>query len=238
MEADNFEIKYANLIKEMEIRMDKPEENRAIIPDGVMISNLYFKNNIRLAWFLKEPYDEPDGTGGGWSYFDMFKKKNLYLEEFKKNHKTTWHPIIYISYSIFNNFPKWSDMDYIRESHEMCEIVKQVAFINSQKLPSKSVTKSYFNELNESIKLYSDLLIRQIDLLNPNVLIFGNTFNIFSKIININESDLVTFNSIKYVIKKGNLYISAYHPAQRQVKRENYINDIITIVENWEKELL
>lgn len=236
MKPENFENNYQILINEMELRMNKPEEKREIITDGVMNVDNYFLNDIRLAWMLKEPYDELDGTGGGWSYFEMFKGGDLYLEQFNRPHKVTWHPIIYISYGIMNNFMKWSDLDYIRENHKMCDVVKNVAFINSQKLPSKNVTRTDINDLIESISKNSDLLKRQVNLLNPNVLIFGNTFNLYKEILDISISDLVDYeNGIKYIVKDGKLYISTYHPAQTQIKRNLYVDGIISLVEKWKK---
>ncbi len=238
MKPENFDLEYKKLIDEMIIRMNKPEENRYVIPDGVMIPDVYFKKDIRLAWMLKEPYDEEDGTGGGWSYFEMFKGNDLYLEQFNRSHKPTWHPMIYVSYSVHNNFVKWNEMSFIRDAHEMCDVVRNVAFINSQKLPSKNVTRTDFSDLYESIEKHSDLLIRQIDLLNPNVFIFGNTFNLYSKLLNLEKFEIKFQGSVGYIIHNEKLYISAYHPAQTSIKRDLYVDDIITTIEKWKKNQL
>ena len=141
---------------------------------------------------LKEPYDGDDGTGGGWSYFELFKGNDLYLEQFNRAHKTTWHPIIYISYSVNNNFIKWANMDYIRDDYKMCNIVRDVAFINSQKLPSKNVTRTDFADLYESLGKYSDLIEEQIRLLNPNVFIFANTFDLYKDLLELNKDTIKT----------------------------------------------
>ncbi|MBU3658945.1 MAG: hypothetical protein FGM14_03675 [Flavobacteriales bacterium] len=236
MNYKNIEQEIIALNKEMEARMNEPENQRFIIDDGVMKPDVYFSKSIRLAWMLKEPYDSEDGTGGGWSYFDMFPEgKDLYLEQFRHGHKSTWHPMIYISYSIHNNFPKWEDMKYIREDHSMCDVVRHVAFINAQKLPSKGFTNTDFEDLWESIEKHSDLLKKQIDLLNPSVFIFGNTIGLYKKIFDLDFSKFQTHGSSKFIEKDGRLYISAYHPSQRIVTRDAYINDIIEIVSRWSK---
>jgi len=183
---------------------------------------------------LKEPYDSEGGTGGGWSYFDMFPEgQNLYKVQFNRGHKTTWHPMIYISYAIFNNFQKWEEMEYIRDKNEMCDIVRQIAFINSQKLPSKGVTNTDFGDLWESIAKNSDLLKKQINLLNPNVFIFGNTIGLYKDILEIDLNKLKNFGSCKYFIKNEKLFISAYHPSQKTITRDKYVNDIISLIEKW-----
>lgn len=234
MNIKEFNKQNLSLKQEMEYRINEPENNREIIHDGVMKPELYFKNKIRLAWMLKEAYDSEEGTGGGWTYFKMFPiGKNLYEYTFKEGHKTTWHPIIYISYSILNNFPKWEDMEYIRDKNEMCDIVRQVAFINAQKLPSKGVTRTYTEDLWKSIDNYSDLLSRQIELINPNVLIFGSTINLYKNILEIDKEQLKSGGSCQYLIKNKKLYISSYHPAQKTITRDKYVNDIIELVKKW-----
>jgi hypothetical protein len=235
MKIEEFEQERTILNQLMEERMNEPENDRYIIYDGVMKPDLYFNNKIRLAWMLKEPYDEEDGSGGGWNYFDMFPEgQNLYEVQFKRGHKTTWHPMIYISYSIFNNFQKWEEMEYIRDKNEMCDVVRQVAFINSQKLPSKGFTNTNFEHLWESIAKNSDLLKKQIELLNPNVFIFGNTIGLYKSILNLNLGKLQNFGSCEYIILEDKLFISAYHPSQRKITRETYVNDIVNCVKIWQ----
>ncbi len=199
-----------------------------------MKPDLYFGNNIRLAWMLKEPYDGEGGKDGGWRYHDMFPEgKNLYMDTFRGGHKATWHPMIYISYSIFNDFPKWNEMSLLRDKHEMCDIVRQVAFINSQKLPAKGVTWTNYGDLWESISKNADLLTKQIDLLNPNVFIFGNTIELYKNILNLDLTKLVNHGTCQYIQANGKLFISAYHPSQRTVKRVDYVNDIVVVVEKF-----
>lgn len=236
MKSEGFKNSIAILRSAMEQRMNEPENDRYIIFDGVMKPELYFKKQIRLAWMLKEPYDFENGTGGGWDYFDMFPDgENLYETQFNKGHKSTWHPMIYVSYGIHNNFQKWENMEYIRDKNEMCEIVREVAFVNSQKLPAKGFTNTKFSDLWESINKYSDLLKMQIDLLNPNVLIFANTIELYEAILDLDLSKLISYGSCSYLEKDEKLLISAYHPSQRGITRERYVNDIISIVEKWFK---
>lgn len=231
-----FKNKANALNKEFMERLNTRE--REVITDGVMMPELYFKNGLRLAWMLKEPYDSKNGIGGGWSMFDMFpEEKDLYEEQFKRTHKVTWQPIIYISFSIFNNFQKWSEMKWISEDHSMCDIVRQVAFINSQKLPSKGVTRTDYTDLEESLKLTSDLLEKQINLCNPNVFIFANTVGLYTNILGYKLEEFVNEKSVSYLFKDGKLFINAYHPGQRKIKREDYVNDIVSIVEKFSDKL-
>lgn len=229
-----FNQKYTDLIRRMNEQMNEPENDRYIIDDGVMKPSVYFSKDIRLAWMLKEPYDGENGTGGGWSYFGMFpENKDLYLEQFHKGHKSTWHPMIYVTNSINNNFIRWEQMNYIRDQHDMCDVVRHTAFINSQKLPSKGVTNTDFSDLWQSIALHSPLLKEQINLLDPNVFIFGSTANLYEKILDLDLKQLKRNGSCLYLTKENKLNISAYHPSQRSVVRSKYVNDIVEVVELW-----
>jgi hypothetical protein len=228
-----------SLYKRMDEQMNKPEEGRYVIYDGVMNPEKYFSGTVRLAWMLKEPYDSENGTGGGWSYFDMFSEgKDLYVEQFHKGHKSTWHPMIYISYSLHNNYPKWEEMKYIREDHSMCDIVRQVAFINAQKLPAKHYTRTYYNDLWESVSQHSEILKSQVELLNPNILIFCNTIELYKDILNLDLSRLQRAGTCQYLEKEGKLFVSAYHPSQRTVSRCQYVNDIVNVVSKFSNSII
>lgn len=233
MTLTEFKKEYQDLILEMETRMNEPENDRFIIDDGVYNPEKYFSNEIRLAWMLKEPYDEEDGTGGGWSYLSMFEGDDLYESTFKKGHRTTWHPIIYTSHSILNGFPKWKDIDYLSNDSSIITVIREVAFMNAQKLPAKGVTRTNMNDIIESISKHGDLLKRQKELLNPNVLIFANTFDLYRDLLELNDIVLEKNGSCEYVAHDGKLYISAFHPAQTQVSGENYMNDIVEVVRKW-----
>jgi hypothetical protein len=240
MNIDEFNKENEALYSLMKERIDEPENHREIIYDGVMKPDLYFENKIRLAWMLKEPYDELNGVGGGWRYHEMFPEdKDLYLHTFRLGHRSTWHPIIYISYGIFNEFMKYDDMSWLRDKHEMCDIVRQVAFINSQKLPSKGLTNTNYHDLKEALVKYSDLLLKQIELINPNVFIFANTIDLYKDLLNLDLTKLKSMDTCQYIQIDDKLYISAYHPSQKNkgLTRDKYVNDIIGVVEEFSRRL-
>ncbi len=228
----NFKKDYESLMIEMYEKMNEPHNERFLIEDGVMLPEIYFNREIRIAWMLKEAYDGDDGTGGDYSYFEKFEGEDLYESTFKAPHKSTWHPIIYICYGIHNEFLDWSKMDYIRDDHEMSKIVREIAFINAQKLPAKGVTVTNYSDLVESIEKFGDLIHRQIELLEPNVFIFGNTVSLYKEMLNLNEEFIIN-GSCSYLVKDGKLYIDAYHPAQKLHGGETYVNDIINTVRRW-----
>ncbi len=233
MEIIDFNLKYKALIDKMKTIMDEPDLEREIIDDGVYNPEKYFSNNIKICWMLKEPYDLENGQGGGWSYLSMFDGEDLYESTFKFGHRTTWHPIIYTSFGIHNGFKKWGEIEYIKDNHKIAEIVREVAFINAQKLPSKGVTRTNMDDIAISIEKHGELLKEQVELLSPNVFIFANTFHLYKNLLGLNNLNSVKSGSCNYYIKNESIFIEAYHPAQTQVTGETYVDDIINAVKTW-----
>jgi hypothetical protein len=97
------------------------------------------------------------------------------------------------------------------------------------------VTRTNMNDIIESISKHGDLLKRQEELLNPNVLIFANTFELYRDLLELNDVVLEKNGSCDFGIHNGKLYISAYHPAQTQVSGDAYVDDIIEVVKKWHK---
>lgn len=230
MKPVNFDEDYIALMAEMKQRIDEPENERLFISDGVMQIDEYFSKEIRLAWIIKEAYEEKDGTGGGWSYFDLYDKANFDIT----NH-SLFRKIIKTSYSIHNDFIKGENMDEI--DFEMKQIIKKVAIINTQKLPAKNYSRTNGKDLKESINKYSDLLERQLKLINPNVIIFGGTFQYYKDLLKFEDSEIVKGN-VKYISKGDKLYIDAYHPSYWQISEEEYVNYIASVVEKWKSNKL
>lgn len=233
MDLKTFTELKSDLNQEMKRRMNCSNSNRQIITDGIVNFEKYSKSNFKISWMLKEPYDNYDGTGGGWDYSELFPlDKDLY-DTFKLN-KPTFHPIIYASYAILNDFMMCSDMDWISDNHEMCNILYEIAFMNCQKLPAKGATITDFSDLYKSIKKNGDLLQKQIQLIDSEILIFGNTFELYKEILDLKDEKLINNGSSDYLIKNNQIYISSYHPSQRKIARETYVNDIVNCVKTWQ----
>jgi hypothetical protein len=128
----------------------------------------------------------------------------------------------------------WGSMDYIRdEPEEMTSIVRDIAIVNVQKLPSKNVSKTDFQDIVKAFNKYKDILKSQIEILNPDILICANTMQLYKELFDLTSEKINTKESITYYTKNEKLYIDAYHPAQTQVYRETYVDDIITAAKEW-----
>jgi hypothetical protein len=210
-------------------------DNCEPIIDGIVNIEKFIQSKLKILWILKEPYDnEQNGiaTGGGWHFANDFLAPDGFYKRMGRS-RNTWHPIIYVSYGILNNFLLWDDMDYIKNNQTMADIVRNIAVINVKKLPGFKRTYD-FGPIRNAYNNNKELLHKQISTYNPDIIIGGSTLNLFYNELGINKAkDEKKFGCVEYIDKNSKLYISAYHPAQTQVTRECYINDIINLVKMW-----
>jgi len=230
MEKEEIKQKLKALDEEMYQRISDEENERLVCYDGAVNIDEYLDSKIKILWLLKEPYDEENGIGGGHTLGDLIKKDVAY--DFVKKYPT-WQVMTYVSYGILNDFWMWDDMNFLRIEPTMTNALLKIAMVNVQKLPSLNQSKTNFNDITEAFEKHGDLLKKQIDLLNPDILIAGNTMWIYKDMFGLIEENKKTKGCIDYWEKDGKLFIDAYHPSQKTETRENYCNDIISTVQKW-----
>lgn len=211
-------------------QMGLTNDNVEPIVDGTYDINAYFQEETRIMWMLKEPYDEflEDGTpyGGGWSIGGVLSS----ADSCKNRTRQT---IIYILYAFFNNIEEWNDMDDIRDAPEMAEVLKRIAYINMSKMPAKTSSKS---NMNNEYKIWEPILLKQIELYDPHIIIFGNTFKYFKDRLLNGEYVSDTSNENLGIYSCNNrLYLDAYHPQQRTIAQKKYGNDILFAMRKYMK---
>ena len=211
------------IINEYVHKFYKSTKESEPITDGIVDIEKYLKSKYRICWVLKEPYDEGDGTGGGWSLTDR-----LAAEDFSPGKGQTWRPMIYVTHSLLNNFIPWNKMKE-KDAAEIADALKHIALINIGKMPG--FPKSNDKDLIEKYKSCKPLLHWQLKVYDPQIIIFGYTFDYFKEDLNIEDNEIKKPNdNIHYVVKNNKIYLHAYHPAQMEIPREDYVQSIINVV--------
>ena len=199
------------------------------IPDGVYNIEGYCKSSPRIMWILKQPYDdfkEGRPSGGGWEVYGAFTNSDNY-----KN--MTWQPIVYTLVGIRQHI-LWKDMSYIRDDKSMMETLKDIAYINVNKMPGLKTTSDV--ELAEAYEQWKDIIEEQISLYDPQVICFANTMWLFKKDWDIDEHtehESISLGNDKHMLvyhKDDRLCLDTYHPGQRVIHREDYVDAIIKVV--------
>lgn len=77
---------------------------------------------------------------------------------------------------------------------------------------------------------WKPILDKQIELYQPDVIIFGNTFSCFkADMVGSDRQPDITIGDHSFHVYRhnGRLLIDAYHPNQRTITREEYVNSLI-----------
>jgi len=199
------------------------------IIDGIIDSDKYNASTVKILVVLKEanvaPEDrdkEIDITAGFRE--DWHKKNALSVPTFRK--------LIYATYGILNPDVEWSNVPYAND--EAYEAVKQIAYININKLPAGAV--SNYTDIKAAYNKNRERLIEQIKDINPDVILFGNTLQFFEyedlkatgwDIEHVEKQYVSeTHNTVYYVLPHNKLIINAYHPSYTRITDKIYWEEI------------
>jgi len=199
-----------------------PTGKAEAIYDGIINLDLYCSANPRIMWILKEPWDEADCSGGGWSMCsDLLAKKPL-----ASLSQATFHPIVYIAYGLFNGIDAFEDMPWIRDMDDPEGVLRRLAFVNAKKLPgvtrgaSPAVVMEWFQRGKGIIK-------EQISAYSPEI-VFGcspHMPTLLDDRLKGSRDKKQSVGSADFVWHDGILFVHVYHPGQTQITRETYVDD-------------
>jgi hypothetical protein len=194
------------------------------ITDGVVDIDRYLSSSPKMLWILKEPWEDlEDGEGGGgWSVTKDLVAKGQFGD------RGTYASMAYVTYSVFNNYTNYSDIPYVTKDSKVGESLKNIAYINVNKFPGKRTSSpanvEFYYRRNRNV------LKRQIDTINPDIVIGGNTLHLFFDDFGLKSDEFKSEGSASFCCQDGRLYIWAYHPAQWSVKKCAYVDDIVTVI--------
>lgn len=191
----------------------KNEIKRKLISDGIVNIEEYYNSNIKIMWILKEPRDGKNSTGGGWSIVENLK--DVRSKGLNKDSPQTFLPIIYTTFALLNDIKNYSQLETKKVYTDYSKCLNNIAYINIQKLPANSNSKN--KEVEKAYEVDKEIILKQIQAINPDVIISCVGNNIFMNL----KKDL----NIEFVNKKK--FINSYHPAQISIKRTEYVNRIL-----------
>ncbi len=194
-------------------------ENLCPIYDGVEDIKAYLNSPLKIMWILKEPYDS---DGGGWNISEAYKNK-----EGRK--KATYRRMAASTYGFMNN-KYYEDIKKLGATIDIFSALDSIAYINISKMPGNNRTsatsaKAYYN-------IWKDFLWKQIDIYNPDVIIFGGTMDFFEfkqspVLYKTYYNEDVNPDCKARIFKCENKWlISVYHPSSI-VSDEVYVDSII-----------
>lgn len=189
--------------------------------DGVAEEEGYLNSTLKVAWVLKEPWDDKDSSGrpcgGGWS----LPKDCFYKDDAWSN--PVWQKIAYVMHGFRKNL-HWDEMRWIRDSHEMINEIRTVAWINVSKMPGYTVSNDDFIWQRYN-KFWKDILFKQFSVFAPDVIIFGKTFHCFRGAYpDARKDDALSNDTVSYLRNGKQILLDTYHPGR---KGGHYVDSLI-----------
>jgi hypothetical protein len=201
------------------VAKDQNSEN-FIIYDGVAYPENYYKSNIRIMWILKEAYE----TNGryGWQVGKIYKQNQPIKSRTLKR-------MAYISYAIIKNC-HLQDV-FKAKNTDLIESIKSIAYINLNKIAAKKRSPI---DMSPLYNIWRDVLLKQIEIYDPNIIICGNTLQYFLKDIDFSKGikKTIGMKNRNYFLYQNKIYINVYHPAYTFSKKD-YVSKIVEAVNDW-----
>ncbi|MBU1082517.1 MAG: hypothetical protein KKB59_18670 [Spirochaetes bacterium] len=211
--------------------------NIKAIYDGIIDTVKYYTAKYRILWILKEPNDlelkNNIVVGGGWDLCDVIKNISWLDQSKKKNGLTVFRRLSQCSNYILNtnNYTE----NYSKE--EMWQSFKSTAYINIKKTPGGKNVSNY--EIQKAYIECREILHKQIESINPQIIIGCNTLSYFSSYYEFDKKKKIQFNNLKlakkgYYINNDKLFIDISHPLKHGISDMDYLNSIREAVLKWE----
>ncbi|WP_051190428.1 hypothetical protein [Kaistella palustris] len=202
-----------------------------VILDGIVDYEQYQNSSPKILWILKEA----NSGDADWNMRDALNNlKNSSGKGLTDGWANTFTSIVYTTNGIFTG-EDWDSMGNFNEDQSIIDVMQKIAYINVKKVPGGSqadwnLIKQYYSE--NKIGLH-----QQIKLINPEIIIFGGTYNFFDDdffdLFGELESN-VENSSLHIYQNKNYLLLNAYHPNNRAIKHSTYCNLILEAVKDWQ----
>lgn len=207
---------YSELMKKWQGDDCKNEGKDVFVLDGIVKPDEWIKQRVKILFILKEAYDSSEKQKEGLNVWDEIEWISRQTGKINSKNKTfrriyQWVKAI-LEQKIYSEVsePNWND-----------GTLDKIAVINIKKTNGKS--RSDFNDLREHAERHGKELLIQIELINPDVIVCGNTCwlldivleNVSGEMIRKTKNDLWKYKtkSLFKNNKKEVTVIDFWHPS-------------------------
>ncbi|MEA5028578.1 MAG: hypothetical protein VB056_06820 [Sphaerochaeta associata] len=197
--------------------------------DGIIDGDSYWSDDdYQIAWVLKEPY---------------FSDETIPIREilgYRPVNNRTIQRVAFATYGIHYD-TYFEDIPNINQDSDVADELQTVAWININKEGGN--TTSQYWKLKQAYNNNRYLLLGQLQAYEPEIVIFGGTFNLFwhdligELGLTLQKLDFTDVDDACDCYVDGSdssvLYIEAEHPGVRSDTGE-YVDSIISAVRAWE----
>lgn len=182
------------------------------IPDGIINDEYWNKSKVKILFLLKEAYTKKTKTNQ--TAWDLRTHINKKINQ-KKVSDRTFKPIAQWAYGIEKVYFDNEVAPYKESCEEMYDALSSSAIVNLKK--SNGIKSSNKRDLEGYVEKDWDLLSLQINEINPQLVICGNTWSLINgKLI---EKKKISDSAY---LSNGIIYIDYWHPSNRASNQMNY----------------
>lgn len=131
------------------------------VKDGIVVEEFYNSATTKILFITKEP-NNPEQTAG--DFREWWKKEIAYTFSYR---------IAEWSYGLLNNFPQYDDI--WKENGLAHKAIQHIALMNIKK--SGGSGNAEYARMMEHLKTNYDFLHRQIEIISPEIIILGTSWN-------------------------------------------------------------
>ena len=203
--------------------------------DNIDVENLWLQSNRRIAFLLK---DQNQGTGAHWDDdARLWLRNDTRTQQLKR---TVFHNIENLFYGLSNA----STEDYAQFWYGELDFEKvkshfnhyPFAYIECKKIPGSSIIKD--TELEKYLKRDRRFLIKELEILNPNIIvccggkIFGFVIDIFGG-SNLREYGIN--GNLRYSDERNTVIIYCEHPSKKYMSNAKFYENPMDLFRNFLK---
>ena len=194
--------------------------------DGVICPDVWFNQEIRPLFLLKEAYKEESTTD-----FDMRRWMNgTYKTPFNQVNFIVFKKILQWTSTVFYNKEPSETISDLRKQYKWDnDLFKKIAFINIKKYDGKNFSDE--KDLFAHVKAHKVQLQKQIELVDPTIVVCCGTirffFAIFEKLVEIKKMENKNNRIYELELHGHSIYlIDFFHPASYRETEIFYCNEI------------
>ncbi len=204
--SDNVEAEMESLFQEWETAHKRKGYERFIRDGIVSPEDWYGQPTPKICYLLKEAYSKDTG-------YDLAKKlKNDIPWQM-------WKKVAVWTEAIFQAFGDGNEYDQERIQANIRQNTNRIAVINVKK--SNGQSESDYKELEDCAIEDRDFLRRELDIVNPNIILCGYTSHCLRAILGNDWKNNKTAMTL-FGEWNGKLVIDYYHPASQYPNSVNY----------------
>lgn len=215
--------------QEVEILKD-PITHATAKVDGIVNVEKYLQSNIRIMWVLKEVNASEDGEE--WNMIDTIK--DWTGKPIPTEWRKTFDNILYVTNGILTS-TAWEDQNNHYNDLNMTSQLQEIAYCNVKKIPGNSSTN--MSNLKKYYKQSDKHILKQINELIPQVIIFGGTYDIVEPDLDIMHYSDHGDKNLSWYSTKDQIIINAYHPQNTSISHQEYCDGIINAVLEWKSRM-